>query len=63
MCKIKTHDCKCEEAVRYTYHNLRDKNFNSIDAMQSASEVLKHYHPELTEDKIQQKLFNILIQE
>lgn len=61
MSKIKSNNCICEKAVRYTYYNLLRKNYNSGDAIKSAGIVLKYHHPELSDDKITQKLFNILI--
>jgi len=63
MCTKKTKECICEEAVRFTYHNLKEKEFSSIDTMQSASRVLRHYHPELRDEKVNSKLFQILIKE
>ena len=61
MCKKHTHNCVCEEAVRFTYDNLKQKNYSSVDAIQSASEVLRNHHPEMNEEQISSKIFSILI--
>ena len=57
----KEHNCVCEEAVRYTYHNLRSQNYTQIEALESAYKVLIHHHPEIPKEEIPSKVFSMLV--
>ena len=58
--EVKT-NCICEQAVRYTYYNLMKKSCSPSEALESAYNVLKAHHPEISNQKIPNKVFSILI--